>query len=70
MEQNITVAASQIYADKGRDFDKKKYQQLMGENGTSSGQEQSQEQEAPQPLNAPQIFIARGVQESNINGGV
>ena len=70
LEQNITVAASHIYADKGRDFDKKKYQQLMGENGTSSGQEQSQEQEAPQPLNAPQIFIARGVQESNINGGV
>ncbi len=70
LEQNITVAASQIYADKGRDFDKKKYQQLMGENGTLSGQEQSQEQEAPQPLNAHQIFIARGVQESNINGGV
>ena len=70
LEQNITVAASQIYADKGRDFDKNKYQQLMGENGTSSGQEQSQEQEAPQPLNAPRIFIARGVQESNINGGV
>ncbi len=66
MDKNITMAASQLYANKSRDFDKSKYQQMMPQ-GSNNGMAQNQ---APQPTGASQIFIARGAQDRSSAGGV
>lgn len=66
MDKNITMAASQLYANNSRDFDKSKYQQTMPQ-GNNDGMAQNQ---APQPTGASQIFIARGAQDRNMMGGV
>lgn len=57
MNQNIIVAASQLYANKDGGFDKQKYAQLMQENNVALNQDQ------PQPTGSSQIFIARGAQD-------
>ena len=66
MDKNIMMAASQLYANKSRDFDKSKYQQTMPQ-GNNDGMAQNQ---APQPTGASQIFIARGAQDRSSAGGV
>ena len=58
MDKNIMTAASQLYANQSRDFDKQKYQQLMQVDNNSV-----QDQNQLQPIVPAQIFIARGVQE-------
>lgn len=65
MQANIMVAASQLYANKSREFDKQKYQQMMPE-----GNNTEQNQEQPQSTMPSQIFIARGAQDISSAGEV